>query len=128
MSDFEPPSRVKPRLRAAPKIREFFWCDFPSDAQLPEFWKTRPVIIVSKRSILSGATVVIPCTTDPQAGNKWAFELSFSFDGRKTWAICDKPSTVAVSRLSSDKGGIHKMDQEEFNCMLSLLYKYLPSI
>jgi hypothetical protein len=42
-----PPPRVEPRLLVVPAIRELYWCDFPADAQLPEFWKRRPVIVVS---------------------------------------------------------------------------------
>lgn len=122
------PPRVAPRVVAAPKIRQFYWCDFPIDAQLPEFWKTRPVIILSYKNSLYGAATVIPCSTMAQEGNPWAFPLPTTIDGRAAWAICDKPTTVAVSRLSPDKYGIKTMPADEFHAMLALVLKWLPAV
>jgi mRNA interferase MazF len=127
-SSLQKPPRIKPRLIGAPKIRQMFWCDFPLDAQLPEFWKRRPVIILSGRNTLHGAATVIPCSTKTQMGNPWAFELSASIDGRSGWAICDKPTTVAVSRLSVDRRGIVRVPQEEFNAMLEMILNWLPKL
>ncbi len=53
MREIQPP-RLKPRLKAAPRIRQILWCDFPEDAQLPEFWKQRPILVISKTSKLNG--------------------------------------------------------------------------
>jgi mRNA interferase MazF len=121
-----PPPKVRPRLVGAPKIRQLFWCDFPQDAQLPEFWKRRPVIIMSYRNTLHGAVTVIPCSTQAQGDNKWAFPLRTTIDGRAAWAICDKPSTVAVSRLLPDKAGIARMPEAEFDAMMRLVLDWLP--
>ena len=120
------PPKVAPRLIAAPKIRQLLWCDFPQDAQLPEFWKRRPVIILSYRNTLHGAVTVIPCSTQAQAGNQWAFPLQTTIDGRAAWAICDKVDTVAVSRLLPDKSGIVRMPEPEFDDMLRLVLAWLP--
>ena len=120
------PPKVEPRLIAAPRIRQLFWCDFPLDAQLPEFWKRRPVIILSYRNTLHGAVTVIPCSTQAQAGNQWAFPLQTTIDGRAAWAICDKVDTVAVSRLLPDKNGIARMPEPEFDDMLRLVLAWLP--
>lgn len=122
----EAPPKVAPRLTAAPKIRQLYWCDFPQDAQLPEFWKRRPVIVLSYRNILHGAVTVVPCSTQAQPGNKWAFPLQTTIDGRAAFAICDKLSTVAVSRLVPDKGGIVRMPEVEFDIMLRLVLAWLP--
>lgn len=124
----QPPPKVAPRLIGAPKIRQLFWCDFPADAQLPEFWKRRPVVILSGRNTLHGATTVIPCSTQTQLENKWAFPLRTTIDGRAAWAICDKPTTVAVSRLVPDKNGIARMPQDEFEAMLALVLDWLPKL
>lgn len=75
MNQKNTPPRVAPRLKAAPKIRNLYWCDFPEDAQLPEFWKRRPVIIVSRKRTLHGTVTVIPCSTDPQDDNEWAVNI-----------------------------------------------------
>jgi len=122
-----PPPKVAPRLIGAPKIRQLFWCDFPQDAQLPEFWKRRPVVIISHRNTLHGAVTVVPCSTQAQAGNKWAFPLGTTIDGRAAWAICDKITTVAVSRLVPDKAGIRRMPAAEFDDMLRLVLAWLPT-
>jgi len=123
----EAPPKVAPRLTGAPKIRQLYWCDFPQDAHLPEFWKRRPVIVLSFRNTLHGAVTVVPCSTQAQPGNKWAFPLQTTIDGRAAFAICDKLSTVAVSRLVPDKGGIVRMPEAEFDDMLRLVLAWLPA-
>ncbi len=95
---------------------------------MPEFWKRRPVIILSYRNSLHGAVTVIACSTQAQAGNKWAFPLQTTIDGRAAWAICDKITTVAVSRLVPDKTGIARMPQAEFEGMLRLVLDWLPKV
>jgi mRNA interferase MazF len=124
----EKPPRIKPRLIGAPKIRQLFWCDFPLDAQLPEFWKRRPVVVLSGRNTLNGTVTVIPCSSKPQMGNQWAFPLKTSIDGREAWAICDKLTTVAVSRLSSGRNGIARMAPDEFEAMLAIVLDWLPKL
>lgn len=121
-----PPPKVAPRLVSAPKIRQLLWCDFPLDAQLPEFWKRRPVVILSFKNTLHGVVTVVPCSTQTQLGNKWAFPLQTTIDGRAAWAICDKITSVAVSRLLPDKGGIVRMPETEFDDMLRIVLGWLP--
>ena len=121
------PPKKQPQLKSAPKIRQLYWCDFPQDAQLPEFWKQRPVIIVSYRNTLSGTVTVIPCSTDPQEGNKWAVEVETTFSAGKSWAICDKPYTVAVSRLSMDRKGVTRLKETEFDAVIAKLLEWLPT-
>jgi len=48
------PLWVPPRIKAAPKIRQIYWCDYWKDARLPEMWKTRPIIVVSYKNTLTG--------------------------------------------------------------------------
>lgn len=126
--DSDKPPRVAPALKSAPSIRQLYWCSLPEDAHLPEFWKQRPVVIVSFKNTLSGAVTVIPCSSQDQTGNRWACRLSTTIDGRASWAICDKPTTVAVSRLSPDKNGIKRLTVEEFNRLLAIMYEWLPRL
>lgn len=128
MTSAQTPPKVAPRLIGAPKIRQLLWCDFPQDAQLPEFWKRRPVIIVSSRNTLHGAVTCVPCSTQSQPGNRWAFPLRTTIDGRAAWAICDKITTLAVSRLLPDKTGIVRMPQHEFEAMLAIVLDWLPKL
>jgi mRNA interferase MazF len=121
------PPRVKPRLKSAPKIRQVYWCDFWRDAHLPEMWKVRPVVVVSYRNTLYGPCLVVPFSTDPaNATNAWACPITLP-DG-KSWAICNQPSTVAVSRLSQYHGKILKLPEEVFNPILGKLLDWLPKI
>jgi mRNA interferase MazF len=120
------PPKVQPRLIGAPKIRQLYWCDFPEDAQLPEFWKRRPVVIISYRNTLHGAVSVIPCSTSDQTGNNWAVRMQTTINGNPSWAICDKPSTYAVSRLSVDRSGIVQLPVVEFDEILHRLFEWLP--
>jgi mRNA interferase MazF len=121
------PKRIPPRIVGAPKIRQLYWCDFPVDAQPPEFWKRRPVIIISYRNSLYGAVTVIPCSTKDQSGNHWAFPLLTTIDGKTGWAICDKITTVAVSRLLPNKKGTERMPEAEFSALMRLVLEWLPS-
>ena len=120
------PQRLPPRIVGAPKIRQYYWCDFPVDAQPPEFSKRRPVIIISYRNSLYGAVTLIPCSTKDQTGNPWAFPLKTTIDGTAAWAICDKLSTLAVSRLLPNKQGTIRMPEDEFNVMMEIVLQWLP--
>ena len=93
-----PPPRVKAKIIGAPKIRQMYWCRLPQDAELPELWKVRPVVVISYRNTLSGHVTAVATTTVEQFDNEWAYRLTTNL-GRPSWAICDKPLTVAVSRL-----------------------------
>jgi mRNA interferase MazF len=122
----EKPQRVKPRIIAAPKIRQLYWCDFWRDSQLPEMWKTRPVVVVSYKNALHGPCLVVPTSTDPQDDNRWAYKLSSSVDGQTSWAVCNQPSTIAPSRLSQVRGKIPLVSEADFNEILARLMAWLP--
>jgi mRNA interferase MazF len=130
MSEPQKPQWVKPRIIAAPKIRQIYWCDFWKDAHLPEMWKTRPVIVISYRNRLHGPCLMIPTTTEPgNESNPWAYKLSIKIEGVfDSWALCNQPSTVAPSRLSSfSKGKIPLLPKADFNQVLELLAQWLPA-
>ena len=122
------PPRVQPRLPSAPRLGQIYWCDFPKDAQLPEFWKRRPVIIISRKATRFSTVNVIPCSTQAQDDNPWAFPLKTTIDDRKAWAVCDKITTVAVSRLLPDKSGVKRMPDGEFNALLKIVLDWLPKV
>jgi mRNA interferase MazF len=123
-----PPPRVPPRIKAAPRIRQVYWCRLPVDAELPELWKVRPVIILSYRNTLRGTVTVIPTTTVPQDENPWAYKLTISLDRSEvSWAICDKPLTVAVSRLHPNRT-IPRLSEDEFQEIIRKLLHWLPKL
>jgi mRNA interferase MazF len=120
------PQWVKPRITAAPKIRQVYWCDFWVDSRLPEMWKTRPVVVVSYKNLLHGPCTIVPLSTEPQDDNIWAVPLTV--EAVKCWAICNQPSTVSPSRLSQFKGKIPKLEQEVFDQVLEKLMQWLPKL
>lgn len=123
--DIETPVRCETLLKKAPRPREFYWCRYPEDAELPEFWKERPVIVLSTHNSLSGCVFVVPCTTVEQELNQWAVPLIGTINGKKSWAICDKPSSFSVSRLRPQKGEPRAYD-DDFTQILRLVSKLFP--
>jgi len=128
MADDETPPWVKPRIEAAPKPRQLYWCDYPKDAMLPEFWKTRPAIVISYKNTLYGPCLIVPTTTIPQDDNRWGHKLSVQFDGVQSWAVCNHPTTVSPSRFSQFKGRIPLVPQDDFAAILALLLAWLPKL
>ncbi|WP_317992915.1 type II toxin-antitoxin system PemK/MazF family toxin [Bartonella gliris] len=124
MREIQPP-RLKPRLKAAPRIRQILWCDFPEDAQLPEFWKQRPILVISKTSKLNGCVTVLPLTSKSQPDNHAAYLIKSLPSMKSSWIICNYLTTVAVSRLSATDR-IPRLSEEEFNKVISLMWEYLP--
>jgi mRNA interferase MazF len=126
-TDQQRPPRVQPRIKAAPKIRQIYWCDFWHDAQLPEMWKTRPIIVVSFKNSLHGPCLVVPLSTVPhENADPWSYKLRSQIEGVTSWAICNQPSTVAPSRLSQFGGKIPMLPIEDFNQVLTRLLQWLP--
>jgi mRNA interferase MazF len=98
--------RYPVKIQAAPKVGALYWCSLPPEetVHLPEFWKKRPVVIISRKNTLRGKVVVLPITTDD---DNEAYENSIGLsqetcgkiNGRSCWVVCDHPMTVATSRL-----------------------------
>jgi len=126
MNDQTPP-RVAPRITSAPRIRQVYWCDLPEDAQLPEFWKTRPVVVMSRKSTLHGKVTVLPFTTKPQPGNPYAHSMQSLVDDEPVvWAICDHPMMVAVSRLSPPGRVVPRVSEADFEVIKERALRNLP--
>lgn len=122
------PPWVQPRIKAAPKIRQIYLCEYWNDARLPEMWKTRPVIVVSYKNALYGPCLVVPVSTEPQDDNPWAHRLSMQIgdSGMTSWAVCNHPVTVSPSRFSQFRGKIPLLPKTDFNQVLERLVKWLP--
>ena len=118
------PPRIRPSITAAPRAGQLYWCRFwdAEHTEQPEFYKTRPVIILSHRNTLSGHCLVIPASSKQQYG-KWSILLSLSLDGSKSWAVCDHIYTVATSRLQKHEGTIPKLSELEFARILELAHQ-----
>ncbi|MGO7987204.1 type II toxin-antitoxin system PemK/MazF family toxin [Rhizobium leguminosarum] len=113
------------RIKAAPKVGSIYWCDFHPEGiiHIPEFWKKRPVIVVSRNAPLRGKVTVLPCTTDEDnAKNPAAIELSAEvqakIDGKRTWVVCDHLTTVATSRLDNVSNTPPRVKGDELTAIL----------
>jgi mRNA interferase MazF len=123
------PPWVKPRIIAAPKIRQIYWCEYWQDARLPEMWKRRPAIVVSYKNTLYGPCLVVPTSTEPEnATNVWAHRLSIALEGDNvvSWAVCNHPATVSPSRFIQFNRGMVLLPKADFNELLAKLLKWLP--
>ncbi len=117
-------------LRSSPRIRAVYWCRFWADALRPEFFKTRPVVVVSRANRMDGPIMVVPLTTKPQCNNKWAHKLRTNPNPRKpdlNRAVCNHICTVSCARLSQMDGGVPRMEQSDFDAVVCSMLKALPS-
>lgn len=123
----EQPPRIPPRVISAPKPRQVYWCDFPKDAQLPEFWKRRPVVILSAKAQLYGVVTVVPLSSKAQPDNPLALAFQSPLPGENiSWAICSHVMTIAVSRLAPPSKVIPRMDDKDFQHVLALVHSTIP--
>ncbi len=113
------------RIKAAPKVGNIYWCDFHPEGviHIPEFWKKRPVIVVSRNATLHGKVTVLPMTTDEDnAINTNAVELSAEvqgkIDSKRSWVICDHLMTIATSRLDNVSTTPPRVRGEELTAIL----------
>ncbi|MGR9058969.1 type II toxin-antitoxin system PemK/MazF family toxin [Rhizobium leguminosarum] len=120
------------RIKAAPKVGAIYWCDFHPEGviHIPEFWKKRPVVIVSRNATLHGKVTVLPMTTDEDnATNKNAIELSgetrAKIDGKRTWVVCDHLMTVATSRLDNVSNTPPRIPYDELATILQKAHSIL---
>ncbi|WP_375614479.1 type II toxin-antitoxin system PemK/MazF family toxin [Bartonella sp. AC535YNZD] len=124
---YEKPPHIKPRIKSAPRIRQVFWCDFPHDSILPEFWKKRPVLVLSKNAKLYGNVTVLPFSTKSQPNNPAAYPIQSPIENKKAWIICNYVTTVSVSRLSCSRT-VPRLSCEDFHKVVALMLKYLPHL
>ncbi len=124
--DEQKPPRHPTHLRKAPRLREIFYCQLPKDAHLPEFWKMRPVVIISRNRELGGIYTVVPLSTKPQRDNKYAYMLTTTIRGAESWAICNHPMSVATSRFSLIQPSTPRISDDELLEITQRLRLWLP--
>jgi uncharacterized protein YifN (PemK superfamily) len=127
--DYAPPAPSgKLRLQAAPKPTQIYWCEYPEDAIEPEFWKKRPVVIISRNNLLRGPVTVLPMTTGDQTGSKWAVQLVSPLDNELSWIVCNHPATFSTARLSQPGRHMKTIPDEKYGQALALLHRHLVGI
>lgn len=94
-----------------PRIGEVLVCDYGAHTIEPEMFKTRPVVVVSRRlRNRPGLVGIVPLSTtepDRMEGYHCFIELETPlpppFDSPIMWAKCDMYSVVALRRLDRFK-------------------------
>ncbi len=118
------PPKITPKLLAAPKKRQLYWCNLWNEAQLPEFHKCRPALIISTTNSLNGHSTILPGTTVEQPGNRWAYKLTTQLNHKTTWIVCNHPQSVANSRFVLQRK-IPVLTNDEMEQIFALLNKWL---
>jgi mRNA interferase MazF len=128
------PKKFKPTIKATPRVGDIYWCNFhdETEIELPEMWKTRPCVVVSRKNSLYGKVTVLPFSTSrSNADDPMTIEASRTvqerLDRKRTWILCDHPCTVATSRLNQVKGGVPKLTSTELKAVLTLMVKSLAA-
>ncbi|MGV1949581.1 type II toxin-antitoxin system PemK/MazF family toxin [Agrobacterium vitis] len=129
------PKRFTVTIRASPRVGNLYWCAFHDERHIhiPEMWKMRPVLVVSRKNTLRGKVTVLPfSTSDRNDGSEFAYEASAAtrklIDNKdRTWVLCDHPVTIATSRLSQIKGGVPHMPGAELATVLTFMLKSLAA-
>lgn len=128
------PKRFTVVIKAAPRVGNLYWCAFHDERHIhvPEMWKVRPVVVVSRKNVLRGKCTVLPfSTSDRNEFGEFAFEVSAEvrkiIDKERTWVLCDHPVTVATSRLTQIKGAVPRMPAAELADVLRLMLKSLAA-
>jgi mRNA interferase MazF len=127
--DYNPPAPAGTlQLLAAPKPRQVYWCKYPEDAIKPEFWKRRPVVVISRNNSLRGPVTVLPMTTGNQYGNKWAVELISPLNQKQSWIVCNHPTTFSTARLVQPGRKMKTIPKELYGQAIEQLHKHLVGI
>lgn len=128
------PRKFKPVIQATPRVGDIYWCKFhdETEIELPEMWKTRPCVIVSRKNTIYGKVTVLPFSTSPSnATDPMAVEASKTvqerLDRKRTWILCDHPCTIATSRLRQLNRGFLKLQSNELKVVLTKMTQGLAA-
>lgn len=120
------------KIKAAPKVGSLYWCSLHPEEHIhiPEFWKKRPALIISRKNTLKGKVSILPITTDDD-NDKYENSIELSPDtsnkinGKKSWVVCDHIMTVATSRLDYINKNPPRIDRNELDTILELCHSLL---
>jgi mRNA interferase MazF len=125
-------ARYPVKIKAAPKVGSIYWCSLHPEnvIHLPEFWKKRPVVVISRKNTLHGKVIVLPVTTDDDnEAYENSIELSKAtadkINGKRCWVVCDHPMTVATSRLDFIDKSPPRIEQNELGPIVDKCHSLL---
>jgi uncharacterized protein YifN (PemK superfamily) len=124
-------SRRERRILSAPRVRQYYWIDFPHDAYAPEFVGEHPGIVI-RGGALHDTCIIVPVTSKPQPDMKYVHKLSKNPNpvghsrGVDAHVICSHLYTVNICRLRPvlDTKGNHmypRIDQLDFEAICGLV-------
>ena len=108
------------RIKSAPKPGQVFWCDYPDPehTEKPEFYKRRPVVVLSRNARLYGVVTVVPLSGKPQTDTRNTLQICSPIGGMSAWVVCNHVNTVSTRRLDAPAGGIPQMPDADFKEIL----------
>ena len=89
------------------------------------------MVVISHQNLLTGPVLVVPMTTKPQHGDKWAVKLAKNPNPKDTcdvWVVCNHLYTVGCSRLSQFDGVVPRLTPGEFRPIHELVLKWVPTL
>ena len=122
------PGKRRIRIRSAPKTRQVFWCDYPDTehTEVPEFYKRRPVVVLSRKATLHGVVTVVPLSGKPQTDSRNSLKIRSPIKGKSVWVVCNHVHTVSTRRLDAPTGGIPRVPNDVFREILKKICLNLP--
>jgi len=85
-------------------------------------------VILSPKAKLHGKVTVVPLSSKAQPDNPNAHCFQSILPGETmSWAVCDHVLTIAVSRLSPPMRKIPRVKHADFQSILTLVHKNIPS-
>lgn len=122
------PGRRHLRIKSAPKAKQVFWCDYPDPehSQTPEFYKRRPVVVLSRKATLHGVVTVVPLSGKPQTDSRNSQRIRSPIKGKVAWAVCNHVHTVSTRRLDTPSGGNLRVSEDDFQDILKKVCNSLP--
>ncbi len=116
------------RIKSSPKVRQVYWCDYPNPeyTESPEFYKRRPVVVLSRKATLYGVVTVVPLSGKPQTDTRNSLRIRSPIKGKIAWAVCNHIHTVSTRRLDVPANGICSVHDDDFRKILQKVYNNLP--
>jgi uncharacterized protein YifN (PemK superfamily) len=105
------PSRRTRIINSTPRVRQYFWVDFPHDAYVPEFVGEHPGIVIRAARHLNDTCMIVPITSRLQKEAKHIYRLQKNPNRQqpnlRVWAVCDHIYTIHTARLRPLTHGYH---------------------
>ncbi len=132
-------SRRERRILSRPRVKQYYWVDFPHDAFEPEFVGEHPGVVIRGSNDLHGTCMIVPVTSSPHADAIHIRRLSWNPNpagrrsGIEAYVVCDHLYTVNNCRLRpvlshQGKPLYPSVHDEDFKAICQALQKILSHL